>query len=171
MIPVVIPVGKADWIEAFRRCGLSGALIEFALGEPADPLFEAICQRDLLEQPFECLPEVPGPPVTPLWHVTTSVVGCRKQRNRLEFVQVEMEQVFSGGDEPVKVIARSEQGLWAWLFCRRLEAALAALGKRSEQKIKQLREAAKRIGFLHFEAALERVRAGGEHDEFILALK
>jgi hypothetical protein len=167
----VIPDGKADWLEAFRRCGLSDALIEFALGEPADPLFESICQRELLEQPFEYLPDVPGPPVTPLWHVTTSVVGCRKQRNRLEFVRVEMEEVFAGGEEPVTVIAHSEQGLWASLFCRRLEAVLAALGKRSEQKIKQLRDAAKRIGFVHFETTLERVKAGGEHEEFILALK
>ncbi len=167
----MIPDGKADWLEAFRRCGLSNELIQFAIGEPADPFFESICQRHLLEQPFEYLPDVPGPPVTPLWHDTTTVVGCRKQRNRLEFVQVEMEAVFSGGDEAMKVIARSEQGLWARLFCRRLESLLAALGEKAEPKIKQLRESAKRIGFLHFETALERAKAGGEHDEFFLALK
>lgn len=41
---------------------------------------------------------------------------------------------------------------------------LAALGKRWEQKAMQLREEAKRINFLHFEAALERVRPGSEHE-------
>jgi hypothetical protein len=49
----MIPDGKAEWVKAFRRCELSESLIEFALGEPADPLFEVNCQRELLEQPFE----------------------------------------------------------------------------------------------------------------------
>jgi hypothetical protein len=167
----VIPDGKADWVKAFRRCGLSKELTEFALGEPADPLFASICERDLLAQPFEHLPEVPGPPVTPLWHVTTTVVGCRKARAGVEFVEVRMEEVFAGGDEPVTVIARSEQGLWAWLFCRRLEAALVLPGKGSVQRVEQLREAADRVRFVHFRELLDRVKAGGEHDEFILALK
>jgi hypothetical protein len=171
----VIPVGKADWHEAFRRCGLSESLIEFAIGEPAEALFESNCQRDLLEQPFEYLPDVPGPPVTPLWHVTTEVVGCRKRRKRLEFVEVRMEEVFGGGSEPLTVIASSEQGLWAWLFRKQLEVACAGVNqktvKRKTQKIEQLREAANRVGFLHFEEALERVKGRGGYDEFILALK
>jgi hypothetical protein len=171
----MIPDGKADWLRAFRRCGLSDGLIEFAIGEPAEPLFESDCQRELLEQPFAYLPDVPGPPVTPLWHVTTFVVGCRKQRSRLQFVEVQMEEVFGGGPEPVKVIATSEQGLWAWLFHKQLESAFTGVNpktvKRKTQKIEQLREAANRVGFRHFEEALEGVKGRGGYDEFILGLK
>jgi hypothetical protein len=171
----MIPDGKADWLKAFRRCGLSESLIEFAIGEPAEPLFESDCERWLLQQPFEYLSDVPGPPVTPLWHVTTFVVGCRKQAKRLEFVEVQMEEVFGGGPEPVKVIATSEQGLWAWLFRKQLESAFTGVNrktaKRKTEKVEQLREAAKRVGFLHFEEALERVKNGGDYDEFVLALK
>jgi hypothetical protein len=171
----MIPDDKADWLKAFRRCGLSQSLIEFAIGEPAEPLFESDCQRELLEQPFEHLPEVPGPPVTPLWHVTTTVVGCRKQRKKLEFVEVQMEEVFGGGPEPVKVIATSEQGLWAWLFRGQLEVAFTGVNKqtakRKADKVQQLRAAAERVGFLHFEEALELVKNGGDYDEFVLALK
>jgi hypothetical protein len=171
----MIPDGKTSWLKAYRRCGLSDSLIEFALGEPAEALFESDCQRELLEQPFEYLPDVPGPPVTPLWHVTTAVVGCRKQRRGLEFVEVQMEEVFGGGPEPVKVIATSEQGLWAWLFHNQLEVACTGVNqktvKRKTQKIEQLREVAKRVGFHHFDEALERVQGRGGYDEFILALK
>jgi hypothetical protein len=171
----VIPKEKADWVKAFRRCGLSETLTEFALGEPAEPLFESDCQRDLLAQPFEHLPEVPGPPITPLWHVTTAVVGCRKKGKGLEFVEVQMEEVFRGGPEPVKVIASSEQGLWAWLFRSQLEVALTGVNqksaKRKAAKLEQLREAANGVGFLHFEEALERVKGRGGYDEFVLALK
>jgi hypothetical protein len=171
----MIPDGKADWLKAFRRCRLSEALIEFALGEPPEPLFESDCQRELLEQPFEYLPDVPGPPVTPLWHITTAVVGCRKQRSGLEFVEVQMEEVFGGGSEPVKVIATSEQGLWAWLFRSQLEVAFTGVNRktanRKTQKIEQLREAASRVGFRHFEEALERVKGRGGYDDFILGLK
>ena len=171
----MIPKEKADWIKAFRRCGLSEALTEFALGEPAEPLFESDCQRQLLEQPFEYLPDVPGPPITPLWHVTTVVVGCRKQRKALEFVEVQMEEVFGGGPEPVKVIATSEQGLWAWLFRSQIEVALTGVNrktaKRKAAKLEQLREAANRVGFLHFEEALERLKGRGGYDEFVLALR
>ena len=171
----MIPEGKADWVKAFHRCGLSQALTEFALGEPADPIFESNCQRELLEQPFEYLPDVPGSPVTPLWHVTTAVVGCRKQRKGLEFVEVQMEEVFGGGPEPVTVIAYSEQGLWAWLFRNQLEVALTGVNqktaRRKAEKLEQLRAAANRVGFLHCEEALERVKGRGGYDEFILALK
>jgi hypothetical protein len=168
----MIPDGKADWLKAFRRCGLSDSLIEFAIGEPAEPLFESNCQRELLEQPFEYLPVVPGPPVTPLWHVTTAVVGCRKQRSGLEFVEVQMEEVFGGGPEPVQVVATSEQGLWAWLFRTKLEVAFAGVNRKAvNRKIEQLREVAKRLGFRHFEEALERVETRGGYDDFILGLK
>jgi hypothetical protein len=171
----MIPDSKADWLKAFRRCGLSDSLIEFAIGEPAEALFESDCHRELLEQPFEYLPDVPGPPVTPLWHVTTEVVGCRKQRSGLEFVEVQMEEVFGGGSEPVKVIATSEQGLWAWLFRNHLEGAVTGVNsktvKRKTEQLEQLRAVAKRVGFRHFEEALERVKGRGGYDEFILGLK
>jgi hypothetical protein len=167
----MIPKSKTDWLQALRRCGLSEALIEFVLGEPADPLFEANCERQLLEQPFEYLPDVPGPPVTPLWHVTTTVVGCRKKGKAWEFVEAAMEEVFGGGAEPVKVIAHSEQGLWAWLFRKRLDVAFLRTGKRKTEMLDQLRAAADRVGFLHFDEAVERVKSRGGYDEFILALK
>jgi hypothetical protein len=172
----MIPSGRADWLKAYRRCGLSDSLIEFAIGGPAEAVFESDCQRDLLRQPFEYLPDVPGPPVTPLWHVTTFVVGCRKQKGGLEFVEVQMEEVFGGGPEPVKVIATSEQGLWAWLFLKQLEVAFTGVNqktaKRKTHLIDQLREAAKRVGFRHFEEALDRVKEGrGGYEEFIRDLK
>ena len=86
-----------------------------------------------------------------------------------------MEEVFAGGPEPVKVIATSEQGLWAWLFRKQVEVALTGVNqktlKRKTQKMEHLREAAKRVGFRYFEEALERVKEGGAYDEFILSLK
>src|SRR5262249_41621684 len=43
--------------------------------------------------------------------------------------------------------------------------------KRKTQKIEQLREAANRVGFRHFEEALERVKGRGGDEEFIPCLK
>lgn len=79
----MIPDSKRDWVAAYRQCELSDSLIEFALGEPADPLFSIDCERELLKYPFAYLSEVPGPPITPLWHITMTVVGCRSHGKAL----------------------------------------------------------------------------------------
>jgi hypothetical protein len=100
-----------------------------------------------------------------------TVVGCRKNPKKWEFVEVFMEEAFTGGDVPVEVIAHSEQGLWAWLFRKRLEVAFMRKGKLKNDLIEQLRAAAKRVGFLHFEEALEQMEDRGDYDEFILSLK
>lgn len=158
----MIPDSKADWVEAFYACGLSDTLIAFALGEPQDDEFLIHCGRDLLSQPFEYLPSVPGPPVTPLWHVTTFVVGCRQTHGSIEFVEVAMEDVFCEDlnrlNQAVEVIAHSEQGLWAWLFRKRLESA------ETENEIELLKTVAERVGFRHFDDAISHL---SDYDKYV----
>jgi hypothetical protein len=121
--------------------GLSELLIRQSAGEMLHPLLAYRCHGP----PFYSYhgagwPE--GPPLAPLWDVGDSVAGVWEPDGRLEFVSFSIE-----APHEFRVLARTEQGLWATVFVSLYEdhddLAADAFG-----------DAARAVGFHYLEQTL-----------------
>src|SRR5262249_8661189 len=131
-------VDRRSQLEAL---GLSPALVRLATQKYPHPAFEFPC-----EEPYRCY-SVPAEywpaDFTPLWECCEEVVGCRGTAEGVEFLAWDLETL----GQPER-LARSEQGLFFWLFSYLIEYEewddeAAALGR--------LREASAAIGFMNFD--------------------
>jgi hypothetical protein len=94
--------------------GLSPALMALPIQQYPHPAFAFRC-----EEPYRCY-AVPAEfwpaDFIPLWECTETVVGCRPTAAGMEFLDWYLESA-----DPPEVIARSEQGLYFWLFSYLIE--------------------------------------------------
>jgi len=121
-------------IDGLRRLGLSEALIRQSAGNCLHPLLEFRCAGP----PYRSYhgagcPE--GPPLAPLWECGDSVTGVWVREGRLEFIQFSIED-----QKEYRVLARTEQGLWATVFVNLYE-------DRDDLAPQAFRDAAGAVGF------------------------
>jgi hypothetical protein len=79
----------------------------------------------------------------PLWECTESIVGCRPTQDRLEFLEVDVEDPGAA-----TAIAQSEQGLLFWLFSYLIEDQQ---WDDVEATKRELKAAAQSVGFRYFD--------------------
>jgi hypothetical protein len=133
-------------LELLRRLGVSDALVRQSAGEELHPLFWFRCQGPpQYSYAGAACPD--GPLLIPLWDCDTSVTGVREQGGGLEFLRFSVEEP---GD--YRVLARTEQGLWATVFADLYE-------DRDDLGLEDFREAAHAVGFRYFDRVVSTYEA------------
>ena len=127
-------VQEGQRLDMLRRLGLSEALVRQSTGERLHPLFEFRCQGP----PFYSYhgagcPE--GPALAPLWDCGDSVTGVWIRGGRVDFIEFDIEAVAE-----YRVLAHTEQGLWATVFVNLYE-------DRDDLGSEAFRDAARAVGF------------------------
>jgi hypothetical protein len=125
--------------------GLSSGLLDLASERWPHPAFEFPCGHvyRCYSVPDEYWPEG----LIPLWECTEEVVGVRKVPGGLEFLAWCLESA----DSPV-CLARSEQGLFFWLFSYLIEYEE---WEDEAAALERLRAAAAAVGFWYFDRVHE----------------
>jgi len=141
----VVPEGQR--LDVLRQLGLSQALISLSAGKRLHRLLEFSCAGP----PFYSYHEADcpdGPPLAPLWDCGDVVTAVWVRDGRTEFIDFDIEAA-----SDYRVLAYSEQGLWASVFMnlpwnrstpQERRAAADAVGFRFLERLATARESGER---------------------------
>jgi hypothetical protein len=155
-------VSDVERVSFLHRLRLSDVLIQQSSGSSIDPLLAFRCKSP----PFfsyhgaRC-PE--GPMLAPLWDCGNTVTAVWLRDGRPEFIEFDIEM-----PHEYRVIAHTEQGLWATVFVNLFE-------DNDELERDQFRPAAEAVGFRFLDRLVESYEAADlstfeSHDRFLRAV-
>jgi hypothetical protein len=148
-----------DRLEQLQRWGLTAPLLRLADGDLPHPAFESRCEPIRYDERrefglnldrVEARDETSGHVSAALWEHDVGyghafeVVYCAEAKGGVEFWHV-MYADDTDGPQPER-IAKSEQGLFYWLFFSLIQSEFFSRGERAYSN---LAEAAKSVGFEH----------------------